>query len=159
MPRIAHLAARKSIVAASREMNRLGINQGTSGNIGQRIPGGFLVTPTGIPADELEPHMIVRMGFDGRLTPYIVNISLKDSELLFDLRRMVWGLGAAWQEGAASRLDVRTAVIALLREHGRPMTTDEELEHLNKKQKLFELRVAVQPRSLRMPLEKFRATR
>ena len=68
MPRIAHLAARKSIVAASREMNRLGINQGTSGNIGQRIPGGFLVTPTGIPADELEPHMIVRMGFDGRHT-------------------------------------------------------------------------------------------
>ena len=68
MPRIAHLAARKSIVAASREMNRLGINQGTSGNIGLRIPGGFLVTPTGIPADELEPHMIVRMGFDGRHT-------------------------------------------------------------------------------------------
>lgn len=68
MPRIAHLAARKSIVAASREMNRLGINQGTSGNIGLRIPSGFLVTPTGIPADELEPHMIVRMGFDGRHT-------------------------------------------------------------------------------------------
>ncbi len=66
MPRTSHLAERKAIVAASREMNRLGINQGTSGNIGLRIPGGFLVTPTGVPAARLTPRMIVRMGFDGR---------------------------------------------------------------------------------------------
>jgi hypothetical protein len=65
------------------------------------------------------------MGFDGQLTPYILNFALKDSTLLVDLRRMVWGLGTAWQEGAASRVDVRTAVIALLQEHGGPMTTDE----------------------------------
>jgi L-fuculose-phosphate aldolase len=66
MPRTSHLAERKAIVAASREMNRLGINQGTSGNIGLRVPGGFLVTPTGVPAAKLTPRMIVRMGFDGR---------------------------------------------------------------------------------------------
>jgi L-fuculose-phosphate aldolase len=66
MAGLSHLAERKAIVAASREMNRLGINQGTSGNIGLRIPGGFLVTPTGVPAAELAPRMIVRMGFDGR---------------------------------------------------------------------------------------------
>lgn len=66
MPRMQHLAERKAIVAASREMNRLGINQGTSGNIGLRIAGGFLVTPTGVPAAELDARMIVRMGFDGR---------------------------------------------------------------------------------------------
>jgi hypothetical protein len=70
------------------------------------------------------------MGFGGRLTPYVLNFALKDSELLVDLRRMVWGLGAAWLEGAASRVDVRTAVIALLREHGSPMTTDEIRERL-----------------------------
>ena len=82
-------------------------------------------------ASELCDVLIERgMGFDGRLTPYVLNFALKDSELLVDLRRMVWGLGAAWQEGAASRLDVRTAVIALLREHGRPMTTDEIRERL-----------------------------
>lgn len=66
MRRIPYLAERKAIVAASREMNRLGINQGTSGNIGLRVADGFLVTPTGIPAGALEPAMIVRMGFDGR---------------------------------------------------------------------------------------------
>lgn len=66
MPRIAHLAERRAIVEASRDMNRLGINQGTAGNIGLRIEGGFLVTPTGIPAAELDPRMIVRMSFDGR---------------------------------------------------------------------------------------------
>lgn len=82
-------------------------------------------------ASELCDALIERgMGFGGRLTPYVLNFALKDSELLVDLRRMVWGLGAAWLEGAASRVDVRTAVIALLREHGRPMTTDEIRERL-----------------------------
>jgi hypothetical protein len=82
-------------------------------------------------ASELCDAMIERgMGFDGRLTPYVLNFALKDSELLVDLRRMVWGLGAAWQEGASSRVDVRTAVIALLKEQGRPMTTDEIRERL-----------------------------
>jgi hypothetical protein len=82
-------------------------------------------------ASELCDVLIDRgMGFDGRLTPYVINFALKDSKLLVDLRRMVWGLGAAWLEGAASRVDVRTAVIALLREHGSPMTTDEIRERL-----------------------------
>jgi hypothetical protein len=82
-------------------------------------------------ASELCDALIERgMGFGGRLTPYVLNFALKDSELLVDLRRMVWGLGAAWLEGAASRVDVRTAVIALLREHGSPMTTDEIRERL-----------------------------
>jgi L-fuculose-phosphate aldolase len=66
MARLSHPAERKAMVAASREMNLLGINQGTSGNIGVRIAGGFLVTPTGVPASELEQWMIVEMDFAGR---------------------------------------------------------------------------------------------
>jgi len=54
------------MVAASLEMNRLGINQGTSGNLGVRVAGGFLVTPTGVPAAALEPGLMVEMDFAGR---------------------------------------------------------------------------------------------
>lgn len=63
-----HMAARAAIVETAREMNRLGINQGTSGNIGLRVAGGFLVTPTGVPAAKLRPEMIVEMDFAGRFT-------------------------------------------------------------------------------------------
>lgn len=66
MPKLRHLEQRRSIIAASREMNRLGINQGTSGNVSLRVAGGFLVTPTGVPARALKPAMIVAMDFDGR---------------------------------------------------------------------------------------------
>jgi L-fuculose-phosphate aldolase len=62
---ISELEARRSVVEACRAMNALGINQGTSGNLSCRVEGGFLVTPTSIPYDELRPADIVEMGFDG----------------------------------------------------------------------------------------------
>jgi L-fuculose-phosphate aldolase len=40
-------------------------NQGKSGNISHRVPEGFLVTPTGMDYDALEPADIVPMRFDG----------------------------------------------------------------------------------------------
>ncbi len=54
------------MVHACREMNRLGINHGTSGNVSVRVPGGFLVTPTGVPYDRLSPAQMVEMDIDGR---------------------------------------------------------------------------------------------
>jgi hypothetical protein len=66
MARLRHLDERKAMVAASLEMNRLGINQGTSGNLGVRVAGRFLVTPTGVPASALAPELMVEMDFDGR---------------------------------------------------------------------------------------------
>lgn len=56
---------RRAIIAAARRMNELGINQGTSGNIGVRWRGGFLVTPSGMEYDNLEPADIVAMDMDG----------------------------------------------------------------------------------------------
>src|SRR5690349_5142947 len=58
-------ALRRDIVAQSRRMNELGLNQGTSGNISVRIPDGLLITPSGVPYDELSPEDIVPMGMDG----------------------------------------------------------------------------------------------
>lgn len=58
-------ALRVEIIERCLEMNRNGINQGTSGNISTRCDDGLLVTPSAVPYDRLEPEMIVRMDFDG----------------------------------------------------------------------------------------------
>lgn len=58
-------ALRRAIIAAARRMNELGINQGTSGNIGVRWRGGFLVTPSGMEYEHLKPADIVAMDMDG----------------------------------------------------------------------------------------------
>ena len=58
-------ALRREIIAQSRKMNELGLNQGTSGNISVRIPDGLLITPSGVPYDELKPEDIVPMRMDG----------------------------------------------------------------------------------------------
>jgi L-fuculose-phosphate aldolase len=57
-------AKRQSIIDAAREMNRLGINQGTSGNISLRHDDGMLITPTSVPYDTLNPEQIVFMQLD-----------------------------------------------------------------------------------------------
>ena len=56
---------RRDMVDACRRMNATGLNQGTSGNLSARTGAGFLVTPTSLPYDAMEPGDIVPMGFDG----------------------------------------------------------------------------------------------
>ncbi len=63
--RLKHRALRTEIVETCRAMNRLGINQGTSGNISARVPEGFLITPSGVDYDDMTPAMIVPMDLDG----------------------------------------------------------------------------------------------
>ena len=46
-------------------MNALGLNHGTSGNVGCRAGKRFLVTPSGLGYDAMTPADIVEMGFDG----------------------------------------------------------------------------------------------
>ena len=60
-----HLALRREIIAACQDMNRRGINQGTSGNISARVAGGLLITPSGVPYDETKSADIVQMKLDG----------------------------------------------------------------------------------------------
>jgi L-fuculose-phosphate aldolase len=55
---------RHQIIEACREMNRLGINQGTSGNISLRHDDGMLITPTSVPYDAMQPDQIVFMKLD-----------------------------------------------------------------------------------------------
>ena len=60
------LAVRQSIVDACREMARLGVNQGTAGNISVRWNDGLLITPSGLPYDDMDAADIVFMDRDGR---------------------------------------------------------------------------------------------
>lgn len=63
--RLTHLRARRAVIDAARRMNALGLNQGTSGNIGFRAGKRFLVTPSGLDYDAMRPSDIVEMDFDG----------------------------------------------------------------------------------------------
>ena len=56
---------RVSMVLGAQRLSALGLNRGSSGNIGVRLKNSFLVTPSGIPADELLPQMMVEMDFSG----------------------------------------------------------------------------------------------
>ncbi|RWH70056.1 L-fuculose-phosphate aldolase [Mesorhizobium sp.] len=58
---------RQAIIDACIQMNELGINQGTSGNISCRHGGGMLISPTSTPYDTLQPEDIVFMGWDGEV--------------------------------------------------------------------------------------------
>jgi L-fuculose-phosphate aldolase len=56
---------RAEIVHTAREMTRVGINQGTAGNISVRTEDGLLITPSSLPYDPMQPEDIVAMKFDG----------------------------------------------------------------------------------------------
>jgi L-fuculose-phosphate aldolase len=58
-------ALREAMVATARRMNTSGLNQGTSGNLSQRVEGGFLLTPSGMNYETLTPEDLVVMRFDG----------------------------------------------------------------------------------------------
>jgi len=62
---LSDLEARQAIIDACIQMNALGINQGTSGNISLRHGDGMLISPTSTPYDTLEPADIVFMSWDG----------------------------------------------------------------------------------------------
>ena len=58
---------RKAVIAACRELTRLRLTHGTSGNISlRRDERRFFVSPTGMPYEALEPDDVPLMDLDGR---------------------------------------------------------------------------------------------
>ncbi len=55
---------RAEIIARCRELDRTGLNRGSSGNVSARDGDALLITPSAVPSDQLEPAMIVRMPLD-----------------------------------------------------------------------------------------------
>ncbi|HEX8058984.1 MAG TPA: class II aldolase/adducin family protein [Novosphingobium sp.] len=58
-------ALRAEIVACARELDASGLNRGSSGNVSARCGDALLITPSAIPAGQLEPDMLERMPLDG----------------------------------------------------------------------------------------------
>lgn len=59
------LAERKAMVDTCRRMNSTGINQGTAGNLSLRMGDYFLITPSSLPYDTMQPEDLVEMDWDG----------------------------------------------------------------------------------------------
>ena len=58
-------ALRQLLIDTARQSVRRGLNRGTSGNLSVRLPGGFLITPTGIPYEDLSAADLVHWGGRG----------------------------------------------------------------------------------------------
>ena len=58
---------RQAMVDASIELVDRGLNRGTSGNVGVRCGDGILVTPSGVPAHELNAASMVLLGSSGNV--------------------------------------------------------------------------------------------
>lgn len=56
---------REQVLATARAMNAAGLNRGTAGNVSARCESGFLVTPTGLPYDDITAADMVMMSIDG----------------------------------------------------------------------------------------------
>lgn len=70
---------REQIVAACKKLESSGLNRGTSGNVSCRENDHFLITPTGVPVEEITPSKIVSVGFDGK----VIGIGKPSSEWHF----------------------------------------------------------------------------
>lgn len=68
----AERALRQEVIDTCLNMNAMGLNQGTSGNVsvrcGEDPAEGFFMTPSSIRYDRLSPEDIVRMDLDGNVT-------------------------------------------------------------------------------------------
>lgn len=56
---------REQLVTVARRMQASGINQGTSGNLSARIPGGMLITPSSLPYEQMQPSDLVALDLKG----------------------------------------------------------------------------------------------
>ncbi len=55
----------EALLETARKLARLGLNKGTSGNCSVRLEEGFLVTPSGMAMEDMTPHDMVFMDFNG----------------------------------------------------------------------------------------------
>lgn len=68
-PAISEPEARDALVRIMHRMHDTGLNRGTSGNASIRVPGGMMVTPSGVEPGELSPDRMVFVGNDAALRP------------------------------------------------------------------------------------------
>lgn len=75
--------AREQLLKISQQLIAFGLNKGTAGNVSVRLNGqsnnGFLITPSGMPVDEMTPASMVHTQFDGSFDAHKQSKDLKPS--------------------------------------------------------------------------------
>lgn len=61
------VALRREIIATCRQMNAMGINHGTAGNVSARVSGGILISPSAIDYAKLRPASVVFLSSRGKV--------------------------------------------------------------------------------------------
>ncbi len=61
-----HATQRRALAETARRLNALGLNQGSSGNLSVRVADGLLITPSGLPKDELRQADMVTLDRAGK---------------------------------------------------------------------------------------------
>lgn len=61
---------RQSVIDTALAMSREGLSPGRSGNVSCRMGPHMLITPSGVPYEDLLPEDIVAVGFDGAVAPH-----------------------------------------------------------------------------------------
>lgn len=56
---------RQDVISTCLEMNAIGLNQGTAGNVSVRNSDGFLITASGVRYDDMSPEHVVQMDLEG----------------------------------------------------------------------------------------------
>lgn len=64
-----HSSLRQALIAAARSLREHGLGVGTAGNLSVRVEEGYLITPTGMDYEVLEPRHIVAMDLRGNPAP------------------------------------------------------------------------------------------
>jgi L-fuculose-phosphate aldolase len=72
----------KAVIATALAMSQRGLSPGRSGNVSARWGDGMLITPSGMPYDELKPADVVFVGADGSVA---ANARTPSSEWRFHL--------------------------------------------------------------------------
>lgn len=66
---------REKVAAAARKMAALGLVTGSSGNVSLRVGERILITPSGIPYEELDPRQIAVLEFSELGTPHPARVT------------------------------------------------------------------------------------
>ena len=61
------MALRDQMLAAARRLSELGLNRGSTGNVSARHGDTWLVTPSGVPPEELSGQAMVAMNYSGQV--------------------------------------------------------------------------------------------
>jgi L-fuculose-phosphate aldolase len=61
-----NLNLRREIITTAQQFNATGLSVGKSGNVSARTPEGMLITPSGVPYDDLTPGAIVETDIHGK---------------------------------------------------------------------------------------------